>query len=480
MSAHQVDYSRLFEVQDVPKIHGEPDYESITKLKDILKANASRITSELGGGGHGHLGLILSALEYGAVSHIPYIRPAHPGPLEIPHGTAQHAATALRLDHKKAILLYHETIDLDNALKKQVADCLENVWTDELRDVTTNTIVATIPQIFDHLYGAYGDITSELLKEREQSTRDMTYVLTEPLAKIYAEIDDLQKLGMAANLPFTPQQLTDIALTIIKKTGDFQEGLSEWFKLPRTSQTYVTLKRHFQAARSNLKKIRGPTMAAAGYGVANHLSQEVQSVRDDISQLQMAQTSVLEAINDSQGMLASVANHLSSTGGTPSVSTMGNPESVAYMNATMQNSEVTLMIRRLQEELAQVRANMGQTQLLQSIAPQTQTTAPLQPTFFTPQPGRGRRRRGPRGRQTRQQRDQGGQQTQQAQQTQTAPVTQQNSRRNQTGPFVPKYCWTHGVCGHCSRDCFLPAPNHQTAATLQNKMGGNTYDYSQP
>ena len=152
MSAHQVDYSRLFEVQDVPKIHGEPDYESITKLKDILKANASRITSELGGGGHGHLGLILSALEYGAVSHIPYIRPAHPGPLEIPHGTAQHAATALRLDHKKAILLYHETIDLDNALKKQVADCLENVWTDELRDVTTNTIVATIPQIFEHLY----------------------------------------------------------------------------------------------------------------------------------------------------------------------------------------------------------------------------------------------------------------------------------------------------------------------------------------
>ena len=95
MSDRHVDYSRLFEVHGVPKIHGKPDYESIKKLKDILKANASRITSELGGGGHGHLGLILSAQEYNAVANPPYIRPAHPGPLIIPHGTVQHAATAL-------------------------------------------------------------------------------------------------------------------------------------------------------------------------------------------------------------------------------------------------------------------------------------------------------------------------------------------------------------------------------------------------
>ena len=54
MTAHKVDYAKLFEVQTVLKIHGEPDYESLTRLKDILKANASRTTSELGGGAQVH------------------------------------------------------------------------------------------------------------------------------------------------------------------------------------------------------------------------------------------------------------------------------------------------------------------------------------------------------------------------------------------------------------------------------------------
>ena len=169
-----------------------------------------------------------------------------------------------------------------------------------------------------------------------------------------------------------------------------------------------------------------------------------------------------------------------SVGGAPTVSTMGNPEIVANINATVQNLEVTTLIRRLQDEIAQLRANMSQTQVSQNVAPQNQTNVPFQQTFFTPQPGRSRRRRGPRGRQTRQQRGQGGEQMQQAQQTQTIPLTQQNSWRNQTGIFVPKYCWTHGLCRHCSCNCFLPAPNHQRAATLQNRMGGSTYDYSHP
>ena len=93
---HVTDYSKLFEIASPPRIYGEPDYERLKKLKDILKSNASRITSELGGGGHGHLGLILSANEYTGVSNVPYIRPVHPGQLDIPAGTTQHASTTIK------------------------------------------------------------------------------------------------------------------------------------------------------------------------------------------------------------------------------------------------------------------------------------------------------------------------------------------------------------------------------------------------
>ena len=55
-NATNIDYTTFFAVKVLPKIHGEPDYVQLKKLKDLLKANATKVTSDLGGGAHGHLG----------------------------------------------------------------------------------------------------------------------------------------------------------------------------------------------------------------------------------------------------------------------------------------------------------------------------------------------------------------------------------------------------------------------------------------
>ena len=44
----------------MPKHNGMPTYETIQSVHQKLKANAASIQSELGGGAHGLLGLILS------------------------------------------------------------------------------------------------------------------------------------------------------------------------------------------------------------------------------------------------------------------------------------------------------------------------------------------------------------------------------------------------------------------------------------
>ena len=84
MTEQKQDFVTLFEYPTLPKIHGEPDYPQLKDLKDKLKTNATKITSDLGGGGHGHLGLVLTPAEYATVSAVPYVEPAHPGPLIIP------------------------------------------------------------------------------------------------------------------------------------------------------------------------------------------------------------------------------------------------------------------------------------------------------------------------------------------------------------------------------------------------------------
>ena len=37
-----------------------------------------------------------------------------------------------------------------------------------------------------------------------------------------------------------------------------------------------------------------------------------------------------------------------------------------------------------------------------------------------------------------------------------------------------KYCWTHGLCIHNGKECKNPMQGHQSDATLENRMGGNT------
>ena len=136
-SQDAVDYTTLFSYKSLPKIHGEPTYDDIKTLKDKLRANAAKITSELGGGAHGHLGLILTAVEYASVSATPYLRPTHPGPLTFPGGVTNHVANLLREQHKKRIAVFHEYIALENALKKQIQDSIDPVYLEELIDTTT-------------------------------------------------------------------------------------------------------------------------------------------------------------------------------------------------------------------------------------------------------------------------------------------------------------------------------------------------------
>ena len=67
-----------FEFPVLTPIAGALNYPVLKKLKDEIKADAAAIYSELGGGAHGHLGLVSTASEYQKVSATPYIRHQQP------------------------------------------------------------------------------------------------------------------------------------------------------------------------------------------------------------------------------------------------------------------------------------------------------------------------------------------------------------------------------------------------------------------
>ena len=77
MSLDSIDYaSSYFKYKTPIPIRGVPTYNDLKQLKLELQANASSVETDLGGGNHGYLGLVLTDAEYASINGtIPFVLP---------------------------------------------------------------------------------------------------------------------------------------------------------------------------------------------------------------------------------------------------------------------------------------------------------------------------------------------------------------------------------------------------------------------
>ena len=90
MTSTTVDYrNTVFEHPTLTRIHGEPTFEGIHHLHKELMINAQTVHSDLGGGTHGHLGLVLSPQRYPLIRNAAYTPP--PTSRSIGHSSGNNA-----------------------------------------------------------------------------------------------------------------------------------------------------------------------------------------------------------------------------------------------------------------------------------------------------------------------------------------------------------------------------------------------------
>ena len=111
----------------------------------------------------------------------------------------------------------------------------------------------------------------------------MSYHPLEHLVTVFNQIEDLERLGVAARDPFTNKQLVNIGLKIIKNTRDFADGLKTWYQRPRVEHTYANFKTHFEDALELLRESRGSDMTSEMYQQANVVA---EAFRDELEKKQ--------------------------------------------------------------------------------------------------------------------------------------------------------------------------------------------------
>ena len=418
MTAGSVDYAAsYFKYKTPTPIIGAPTNKTLKRLKQELRANASSVESDLGGGDHGHLGLVLDDPEYAAISATPFAAPPYPATLTIPTTVTQVEALNLREAHREAKRAYYECKNVEKALQRHIQDAIEDKYLETLVNDDTQLIQDDIPTVLDYLFDLYGKVPSEEVKQKEAEIRTMAYHPADPMILLYNPIEKLKKMAEAAAIPYTTDQLLDIGLTVIRNTRDFERALGDWELLPPIRKTWDKFKTHFKDAQKQLRAIRGPTMQQAGYHHANHLASQL---REDINKRDSELLTVIQSALETASVAPSV---LSSE-----VSTIATPMQ-QQVNA-VQSDPVQLEILKLLQQMQQS---------MMTTAPQNNNN-----TNTEQRRGRGRRQTG---------------------------KTPDNASFNRN--VTDKYCWTHGACGHTSEQCRAKASGHQDTATLENRLGGS-------
>ena len=144
-----------------------------------------------------------------------------------------------------------------------------------MRDRTTTTITKPLSEILEYLFDNNGDREQSELDEKEDEVKNIAYDLCNPIAVAFTVIDDLKEMGVAAENEFSPTQLVDKGIQIIKNTNEFETSLGTWLEKPSAAQTWNAFVLHFTRAHTNWRRTKGKIIKGSNFHQENILAEKV-------------------------------------------------------------------------------------------------------------------------------------------------------------------------------------------------------------
>ena len=236
----------------IPAQPGMPTYEVISAVHRKLKANAASVSSTLGGGIHGLLGLTILPATYQTITGHAFVAPFNPGALPniAPEATQAQIGEAVR-QHKERLKIWKEYNITDQALKNQLLSTFDEVYLKGLRNRHVGYQNVTARDMIQHLYTNYGVITPADLDDNDARMRE-PFDASKPIEELFEQIEDATDYADAAGAPYNNSQVISRAYILIYKTGEYNEACKDWRKKPENEKTWENFKQDFTVAHRDL------------------------------------------------------------------------------------------------------------------------------------------------------------------------------------------------------------------------------------
>jgi hypothetical protein len=311
--------------ESATKIHGQPTDQDITMLEKELIAIAASIPTGLGGGNHGHAGLIVDAAKYLAMAGQAFITPPNPGiyPAGLAAGAAAGTRARAEAEHKEELAQYEIFKGVEQALKDIIQEAVEHDYLLEIEDDTLGFLNQTPRQMIDHLKARGGALdfadTKTLLAER-----DTEWDISENPQVYFNRVEKAVKALTRAGITSDMNERRDMALYYLKSSGEFDAAVREWENKAAADKTWANIKTFIatEYARENKQN-----KLTAKQFKANLIEEQAEATEELIATLTENHTRQMETlIKSTTDAMKEMMQLIKSNGNTPTNPTKATDE----------------------------------------------------------------------------------------------------------------------------------------------------------
>ena len=280
--------------ETVTKINGQPTNHDLTILEREMIAILANIPTTLGGGNHGHAGILMDPARYLVIAGVPFNNPANPG--NYPANIAGNAAAGVRAraeaEHKEDVKEYETFQGVMQATKDIILEVVDHDYLLEIEDEIIGFLNQTPTDMLNHLRNRGGALdfadTKTLLAERDGEW-DPSEVPQLYFNRVEKAIQGLTRAGITSDL----NERRDMALYYLKASGEFDAAVRDWENRPAEQKTWQNIKTFISAEHA--KENKQNKLTAKNFK-ANLIEEQAEATEELIATLTEKHTQQMETL----------------------------------------------------------------------------------------------------------------------------------------------------------------------------------------
>jgi hypothetical protein len=206
----------------------EFNIEDLKVIWRLLNTNAMSVSSYVGGGRHGHLGIIMMNEEYFSIAADVFQVPENTGASpEVVVGTTAAVIAELTRLHREAAQVYRTYHNVDQAIKKLILEAFDDEYLNALSNEVVGYANCTSLDLLTHLLTFYAMIApTELTQNYERL--NTPYDPNQPIETLFQQIQDARAFAVAGGQPYGAAMIVNVAYTLVFNTGLYPGACRAW------------------------------------------------------------------------------------------------------------------------------------------------------------------------------------------------------------------------------------------------------------